>query len=705
MKKIVIFIPVFTFIVMTILTIFFFDFKEAEQYISFPKFESDYFTIRYETDRDIAKQTVKYIQDLADKHHVIILKSNLDYKKKNGNNVYLSLKNIDELITVLQDNFNVNLNLNSIHNNSFISTYEHNNENQVGYIHDLMNDHYYTYYLMEDLIDSNLGLHGRYTVLYENYEDYSNFTLELNESLGYNTSSGAIYLSSNFSKYIICVIIGSLLFLTFFHFIFQIYAYYNQSKKIGCMKLLGYDNKRINKKMIHKHIYIYIISMMILLLLSILLIPNISLKHILILLLLYVFIIVITYLLSKLSCYIINKDFHIINILKKQNISTYISYVSYKLKLVMMIILILFCVLAFQNINDYFTTTKQYRDAKKILEYGVFAGFMEDPMYHDLEQQYQFYLDILHDSELETFYAQFPLPNLSNPFQYGNVDKNYLKKENITVYDRNDNQVDIDNISGVFFLFPKSKQNDIDEFSSYYKEESKYYYETYNLEYQFQAYLYDDMTIPTYRIDDGTTKVKSFIIRVVDESIRPNLHDYITVSLFGNGLNTGLKIKVKENTLDILEKYLEKHEMTGLLTSDSFVSFQDYFSEEIQLQQIIFFFLSMIITIIILVYFLISFQITKLFLQSQKNRVVVKKILGFDNEKIFSYIYKKSFRHIVVAFILSLLLLLLLNKLNILLFIMIIFVLLLLDCFTIWLSIKTSNMNQIYLDVKGGSYD
>ena len=705
MKRLVRFIPIFTFIVITALTIFFLDFKEANEYISFSKFESEYFTIRYEEDRDISRQTVKYIQDLANKHHIIVLKSNLDYKKKNGNNVYLSLKNGEELIAILQDNFSVKLNQNNIKDHSFISTYQHNNENQIGYIRDLMGDHYYTYYLMDELIDSNSGLHGRYTVLYKNYEDYSRFILELNETLGYDTSSDAIYLSSNFIKYIGFAIIGSLVFLLLFYFIFQIYAYYNQSKKIGCMKLLGYDNKKINQKMIRKNIYIYMISMMILLLLSVIFIPNISIKHILILLLLYLFIILITYLLSRLSCYIIMKDFHIINILKKQNVSTYINYVSYKLKLVMLIILILFCVLAFQNVSVYLKTTKQYREAKQILEYGIFSSFViEDPAYHDLDRQYQFYLDLLHDSELETFYAHFPILS-SDPFQYGNVDKNYLKKENITVYDLNHNKVNIDNISGVFFLFPKSRQNEINDFSKYYEEDSKYYYETYSLEYHFQAYLYDDMIVPTYHIEEAPTKVKNFIIRVVDESIRPNLHDSITVSLFGNGLNTGLKIKVKENTLDILGNYLEKHEMTGLLTNNSFVSFKDYFSEQIRLQQVLFLFLSIVIAIIILVYFLISFQITKLFLHSHKNRVVVKKILGFDNEKIFSYIYKKSFRHIIIAFTLSLLLLLLIHKLNILIFIILLFSLTILDCFTIWLSIKTSNMSQIYLDVKGGNYD
>lgn len=722
MKKLTIIVPIVTIIVISVLGILYIDFNESNAYLKFKNYDIETINIHYDNNIENAVDIVKNLQYIAKQHNIILTKSNIDNKKKNGVNVYISLNSIDDLSQFLNKNFKIKTFKNKRSETGFFSTYNQNSEHQMGIIKDLLEDHYYTYYLMDQLIEKDGSLFGNYSVLYTDFNDYSNFISEANKLVGYNTYS--ISLSTNIDKYISIAIIGSFFVLLLFYFVFQVYEYYNNSKKIGCMKLLGFDINKINKNMISKNVKIYLISILILFLLIIFLVKNITPLHILGLLVINLLILLLTYYFSNWACRIVNKTYKISDILKNQSITFRISQVSYIFRVIMIVLIICFSILAIDSISVLLDKLKLYNSSKNLLEYGVLDSFaINQQEINDYDKQYDLYLRIVNSNELETVYSKFYVYdqltsedwlNIKNDEKNGNfylydsIDKNYLKKEKIQVYNMDNKKMDIDKINGIYFLFPKSKKELIKNFEKYHDKELKDYYRKFNNNYIFQAYLYDDRNVDTYRLE-----LKKFIenpiLRVIDESITESyINDSEGVSVFGSGVNTGLKIKLingdKEKTKNILQKYIAESGLSSLLTKSSFITYKDYFNDEILSSQVILLFAMISTVIIFIVYTLISLQLLKLYIRSQKKKILVKKLLGFNNNDIFQELFTKNLNNILLSTILSLFILIIIKKLTIY-FLFIILTILLLDFVITLVSIKTIKLSTIYLDLKGETYD
>ena len=718
MKKVAVIIPIIMIFLITILTFVYLNFKEASTYLKFNNYERDTIAINYDSNNDNLIKSIKEIVSLAKKNNVILIKNNVDNKKNKGSKLYISLDSIEELKKVLNDNFSIRIinNYNDI--DGFFSTYNQNDDKQVGIINDLFGDHYYTYYLMNQLFEKNDNMFGNYLVLYDDLQNYNNFMNDINDLMGKDMRSMSI--SNGIQKYVGIIIIGSLIFLSLFYFIFQIYIYNSNSKKIGCMKLLGIDNFRINQNLIFKRIIAYLICSIITSMLSILFVKNISINHILLVFGINLLIILITYVISAIACAIICKNYEITNILKFQNVTLKISKVSYVFKSIMTIMLLCFMVIASQKFGDLVYTLQKYNSSKKLLDYGVLQTYVANqPEEYNYDRQYNAFKDI--KENMDTFYAQFidysqyTQEDFNNVkiseengkfYNYESVDKNYLNKEKIKVYDLNRNEIDIDSIEGIFFLFPTSKQNKIEAFKSFNSQLDEYYLK-YNENYEFKAYLYNDQKIDTYQIDNRY--VENPIIRVLDDSLRkPYYTDGIGVSNFGEGLITGLKIKLidgdKSKTIEQLRVYFEKNNISNLFSSASFISYKEYFNDEILASRLAFIFLVIAIVIIVSVYILISSQLLRLYIISQRKKVLVKKLLGFDNNLIFEQIYKRNLTNTIISIILSLLVLIILKKFNIF-FTIFIVIILILDFMVTMISIKLTKLSKIYLDLKGGYND
>jgi hypothetical protein len=718
MKKIAKIIPIVIILTISILFLIFINFKEANEYLKFKNYKRETMSIKYDSNNDSLLDNIRNIQSIARKNNVILLKVNVDNKNNNNTNLYLSLENITELKTLLSKNFDINLIDNKMDENSFFSTFDHHDNSQVGIIKDLFGDNLYTYYLMDRMFENNDCLFGNYYILYTDFQDYSNFMNDVKNLIGYDVYS--MSLSTNIEEFIAVLLIGSLIFLLIFYFIFQIFDYNNNAKKIGCMKLLGFENKKINKNMIYKNMLIYIITTIIVLLLSVIFVKNITLYHMILLLFINFSIILLTYSVSYLCCKIINKSYKITNILKMQSVSTKISSVSYKLKIVMTILLVCFSAFAFNNASDLYNKLKAYNSSKNLLEYGLFQSYVADqPEIYDYDKQHELYLKIINN--MDTVYAQFHdysqftqedflrTKNAESEgkfYVYDSVDKNYLKKEKIKIYDLNNNEVDVDSIDKVFFLFPKSKKNYIEAFHEFNKDLDDYYLQ-FNEEYEFSAYLYDDQFLDTYQVDYKS--IESPILRVIDNSIKyPSFYDGNGLSFFGERMITGLKTKLidgdKEKTIETLESYINDSGLTNLLNRQSFITFKDYFNDEIIASQIILLFTVLMIVLILIVYILISFQLLKLYIESQKKKVLVKKLLGFDNNYIFECVYTKNLNNTLIAIVISFIILIIIKQFNIS-FIILVLLFLILDFLITLLSIKTTKLSTIYLDLKGGYHD
>ena len=348
------------------------------------------------------------------------------------------------------------------------------------------------------------------------------------------------------------------------------------------------------------------------------------------------------------------------------------------------------------------SSLKVYNNSKKLLDYGIIKDFNADSQdIFNYDKQSNLYTILYNDKRLSMFYSQFsdyvkPTDDeeaqrikdweaSGTYFEYASVDRNYLKKENIKIYDLNNNPVNIDDINGVFFLFAKSEKNIISKFEN----------------------LYDDQSFDTYRLDLDIKYVKNPRLRVVDDSIKiPYLESSRGISVFGNSLTTGLKIKIdNDNTIDYVMEDVNKAGLSDLIGKSNFLTFKEYFNDEIQRAKTIMISVCIGIILVTLVYFIIAMEVFSLYVKSEQQTVIVKYLLGFNKQDIFKPIIKKNLLYTVIAFIISLLILLLLNIFNIILFIVSVIAFLIIDSLISIIIIKKYKFNKVYIDLKGGEND
>ena len=180
------------------------------------------------------------------------------------------------------------------------------------------------------------------------------------------------------------------------------------------------------------------------------------------------------------------------------------------------------------------------------------------------------------------------------------------------------------------------------------------------------------------------------------------------LSTFGNGLNTGLKIEIKNNkneTFKILENHIQESGLSELLTINNFMSFNDYFNNEIQTARLITLVVTVAILLVLTVYIIISPQVISLYVKSENQKVMVKYLLGHNKYDIFSEIIDKNLKYNIISFIIISLILIVLNKFNILLFIISISTFLVIDLAILFLIIKFYDFSKVYTQLKGGNYD
>lgn len=724
MKKITKIIPIFCILIATILSIIFLDIQESRKYFQFQNYEKDFISIKYSDSVKIDNKMLENILSLAEKHDVILEKSNISQDDENITNIYLSLKNQEELINFINKSLKVeNLSTKAEDSKAYVSTYDHNDKNQIGLIPDFLKNNYYNYYTFDNLLENNGNLYGEYVVYYKNYNDFDQFTSDVEKIVAQDLKSYSTF--NNSQQYILIAIIASVVILMLFYFIFQIYESYYNSKKIACMKLLGIDHWKISNIMIKNKLKLYCGFVLFVLIIVLIFAQNIDFYKIMFLLSINALLIILTYLLNYMCIKIILKGYQTSSILKKQNIAIKISKTSSKLKMITIILLVISISFLFQNMSTLFSSLELYNNSKKILDYGILYDFNADSgNIYEYEKQSTLFKKIYNDESLNTFYTEFSRFQIKSEeeqkiidewyeqgkeFEYGSVDRNYLKKEKITIYDLNNKKVDIDDIDGVFFLFPKSKTNKIEQFDQFYKNDSKSDYDKYNINYDFQAFVYEDQKIDTYRLDLKLKYVESPILRVIDDSVTLSyLESSRGLSTFGNGLNTGLKIEIENNkneTFKVLEKHIQESGLSELLTINNFMSFNDYFNNEIQTARLISMVVTIALLLVLIVYIVISIQVISLYVKSESQKVTVKYLLGHNKYDIFSEIIDKNLKYNIISFIIIVLILIILNKFNVLLFIISISTFLVIDFTILFLIIKFYDFSKVYIQLKGGNYD
>lgn len=730
MKNITKIIPIVCFFIATILSIFFVDVRQSKKFSNIGNMKKDYINISYSDDIKINSDLIMKILKLANEKNLIVQKINTSTNDLKEKDIYLSFDTTKELLNFLNKNFKLKILNNNIisDSNSFISTYNHNSNNQIGLIPDLLNNNKYNYYTFDTLFDSNGNLYGSYTIYYNNYSDYSYFIGETEKLLGKSINSKYILSLNKLDGYILLTIVVSIVILMFLYFIFQVYETYYRSKEIGCMRLIGFSKEKITKNIIKKRLKLYLITIHLILLLT-LFVKNINLKIFIFILIINILLILLTYLINYLCVIIILHGYKTSNILKRQNIVIKISKINNKLKVTVMIILLILISFLFKSLSSLNSNLKVYNSNKDLFNYGVFAtlnGMSEDN--YNYEKHSNLYKYITEDRRLNTFYVEFSSRERNKEeltpyekelfaqwekdgsfFNYNSVDRNYLKKENIKVYDLKGKSVDIDKISGIFFLFPKSKLDKIEKFESYYRNYSKNAYEKYKISKKMEFYTYDNQKLNTYSTSIDLKYIDSPILRVIDESLRISyIESSLGLSTFGISLDTGLKIEIGENrseTYKALEENIIKAELEDLVNINDFITYSDYFNKDIQVYYTVLIVSIVSIIMIILIYIIISIQTISLYIKTYNREVTVKYLLGFSKNDIFDKIIKNNIKHNILAFVLTAFILYILGILNLLIYLLSIATFLIIDFIAMCFIIKFYNLSKIYIQLKGGTYD
>lgn len=692
MKKIVKLISFFLFLIISILIVITIDVFQNQKYTLFEKY--NFKNISFDSEFYTRKQVINFI-NLSKKYNIIIYKNSYD---NGNNNIFLNFDNIDDMKLFFSNYFKLD-----IKDSNYLSTI---NSDAI-IINDFLKNSKYNFYLYDELVNNNGYLFGNYKIFYKSIDELNDFYGEAS-LIGINReeiSSNIVTIPFN-TQFVMLIILLLILILCLFYYVFQIYNIYNQSKKIGCMKLLGLNYCKIYKNIVLKDIWVEVLFIVFISLLTFFL-PNISFVIWFILLLINIFILLLISYIDYICIRKISTSYNIASILKKQNISKKINNTSMLLKIIFTTS-ILICTLTFSNvINEVIDIYKMKKKVEPLLNYAVFAsiGSENSTKFHLYNEFYK----RINESKINNFYADFSkydlsIDSLNNVIQeeeqglyyrYASIDNNYLHKNAVIIYDQNDNIVK--NNLNHSFIFPKSKVNNINSFLNYYKKYCKVDYDKYDYPFVFNVYIYDDTKLVTYRLSDNIEYVDSPILRIITSDFPiPYLETPCGVNVAGTSINTSLKIDISAGKNEIynkIEPILDELGLTKALGEDTFVSYRDYLSDNLESGTKLLVTFSLIYIIVLFVYVFILIQIISIFIQEKEKNIMVKKLLGFDMINIYKKLIIKNLIFTLISIVLGLLIANILEKLDYQLFFIISFLFIIIDTLIVLLLIKLKRID------------
>lgn len=664
MKNIVKIMSFISFLIITSFIVIILELNQREKYVLFNDYKFQ--NITFKDDDTITNQQIIDFIDLARENNVIITKT---YLSDDITNIYVNVENIESLYSLINSNFE----LSKFEDKKFLSTFDKDGI----IIKDFLNNSKYNYKLFSELIDEGKYLYGNYKLFYQNDEQLENFFSVSNiNSQQFLSQVQTSTLNYTTLSYIVIILI---LLLGLFYYVFQIYSVYNQSKKIGCMKLLGIDNKKIYKNIILEHILVELIFVVLITSVCLFL-PNITFKMWSIILLanlsMLLFILYIDYICIKK----ISANCSISSILKKEDITKPIAKTSIFLKMAFSILILIFVGLFQSYIIEAVESYRTQKNIEPLLNYAVFYGINENLDKKNFYKLNNIYSE-LGANDIDYFYADFSKYNIKleedlertiiaeknhEYYRFASVDKNYLDKINLVLYDNNNNT--IDEISSMSLAFPKSKINEIEPFIKYYNSYCKVDYDKYNYPLNFNIYVYEDTKMPTFRLEENILSVESPILRIITNDFPiPYLETPCGINVAATGMNTSLKIKInndREETYNRLYKILLKYDLNENLTPETFVSYSEYLSDTLSVARDSIILCSLTIIVIMTAYIFILIQFASILIKSNENIILVKKILGFEFYRIYKKLIIKNFLFTIISIVLSLLILRLLGQIE-----------------------------------------
>ena len=224
-----------------------------------------------------------------------------------------------------------------------------------------------------------------------------------------------------------------------------------------------------------------------------------------------------------------------------------------------------------------------------------------------------------------------------------NVDTNYIHEFQLTT--PNGKVIEIDaNSADHYYLIPSSKMKQINEIKAY--GENKY--EGVHIEF----IEYADKKLPTLNPNvaaDTDFMVDSPIINVITLG-NASADDVLA---FGGYYDTPLKFKVidsKEKMYNSLLPILNEYGLSDNLKSNSLVTYNDLFGQEINSKKEQLSILIGVLVILLFVICCISFQSILLYLKGNSKEIAVKRFIGIPPQTVFSKITIENIVAMILCF-------------------------------------------------------
>ncbi len=572
-------------------------------------------------------------------------------------------------------NFNDIRSINSI-DTPFVATYDTKEENQIYNSKDFMGNDKVRFYMLRDIEKSGGYGFGIYDINLNDVSiDEGNIILNnvLEDVYIQEATENHIVMASNlYLQYSLIVILILLVFMV----VTSIFSMYHESKKISIMSLHGYKLKDILIEFTKTNFITILITYILATLLLLVFVRNLSFLYFLLHTVVFILITLMYMIISLLSLNIILKTKSITTSLNRQNITDRILYVNTVLKLVIGVFLILLSFNLTEKSSELLSVVKANREFIKIGNIAVHGGIWSkigeeydtSVVFYDLNSFFQslenegfdLIVSSFHDfTSLESNEESLEDPWFKDLFEdyikkienheiylMGRVDRNYLIKEDIEVFDKDGLSLDLSKkLDKRVYLIPKSKENEIDKIKSYVPSSD---YGVYRIEkglpVEFEYFLYDDQAFKTftpYQIEDD--KVESPVIELVDYGTSTSFDELGGISIAGGGEETNVKffLSKDQDKLTVYEKqvrYMKANDVEKYLPLINFKTYGEMFGQGAYIAIASLLTLAVMVISLLSIYILITLQQVKLYMERTKKIVSIKKLLGYKSYDIYNEI-------------------------------------------------------------------
>ena len=610
------------------------------------------------------------------------------YFRSGYNATFINLESYDELSVYLNSIGIKNELTGTCSEFCFISSYQSEDEKQLGIAPDFMNNHNYRFYLMKDMADSGYALFGDYELISVDKNSDQKFIQNMVET-GAIKGQLVNYSSpvfSNISK-VIEKQISSFIFIIIVIFISTtIYDYYKHARRISILKMLGYSNRDIFFELGFLNLILVITTQFIVVATIVIVIGTKDFNFFTRMLVFYCVINILYLVVSYLIMTIMNRKLVIFNALRNQSLTSTLVSVSMIVKLFIGVLLLTSSFSSFNRIDRTYRDYVAGLKFESVFNISRFYGYIRNEV-DDAEfsrRSVKFYEQLASQDNIEYVLANFieyyPLTNpsvyyegmdkdtMENDllnytnglnFPMGEVDRNYLKKFNVEVYDESGELLNLDNkLYEYSIIIPESNRanfENIKKFSESYSAPASFQ-RTKETEYPIVYYFYEDQSLPSLdpKINPSLS-IDSPILYVIDTPTILEFEEGGTLILGGDSSVKFFQLE-KESKTDLykkIEPLLINNDLQDFVDLSQFISYGDEYGQVSNLALIEIYNDSMYLFVILLFYFIISMQMNKLQFESDLQDIAVKKYLGYKNLDSFSNLVTLNLTVLLMTFLAS----------------------------------------------------